>query len=109
MEKKITTTIIDDKKIERDESFQLNLSAGEGVHLTPFSRAEITIINNDGKDVHINCHESKFCLHKWGGGVLIIFLVKENQVMGTNYDFVFKFIPGMINLDPPYGNMLELV
>ena len=59
-EKKIKITIINDKKIERDEFFQLYLSAGEGVHLTPFARTEITIINNDGKYVHVNCHKSKF-------------------------------------------------
>ena len=53
-EKKVTITIIDDKKIERDESFQLYLSAGEGVHLSPFPRAAITIVNNDGKDVHVS-------------------------------------------------------
>ena len=70
VEKKVTITIIDDKKIERDELFQLYLSAGEGVHLTPFSRAEITIINNDGKDVHIDCHESQICLYKLGVGVV---------------------------------------
>ena len=45
--KRVTITIIDDKKIERDEFFQLYLSAGEGVHLNPFARAEIMIINND--------------------------------------------------------------
>ena len=49
-EKRVTITIVDDKKIERNEFFQLYLSAGEGVHLSPFARAEITIINDDGRD-----------------------------------------------------------
>lgn len=49
IEKKVTLTIIDDKKIERDESFFLYLSAGEDVHLTPFHEAEVIIMNDDGK------------------------------------------------------------
>ena len=48
-EKQVTVTINNDKKIERDETFQLYLSAGEGVHLTPFPRTQIVILNDDGK------------------------------------------------------------
>lgn len=45
----ITVHINNDKRIERDENFQLYLTAGAGVHLTPFPRTEITIQNDDGK------------------------------------------------------------
>ena len=47
--KHVMVTINDDKKIERNESFQLYLSAGEGVHLTPISRTHIIIVNDDGE------------------------------------------------------------
>lgn len=52
-EKQITVKINNDKKIERDETFQLYLSAGEGAHLTPFPRTEIIILNDDGKYVSL--------------------------------------------------------
>lgn len=48
-EKQLTITINDDKKIERNETFQLHLSAGEGVHLTPIPRTDIIIVNDDGE------------------------------------------------------------
>ena len=48
-EKQLTITINDDKKIERNETFQVFLSAGEGVHLTPIPRTDIIIMNDDGE------------------------------------------------------------
>ena len=48
-EKQVTVAISDDKKIERNETFQLYLSAGEGVHLTPIPRTDIVIVNDDGE------------------------------------------------------------
>ena len=58
-EKQMTVSINDDKKIKRNETFQLYLSAGEGVHLTPFSRTKIIIVNNDGKrDSRMHSHGS---------------------------------------------------
>lgn len=48
-EKQLTVTINDDKKIERNETFLLYLSAGEGVHLTPISRTSVIIVNDDGE------------------------------------------------------------
>lgn len=50
-EKQFAVTINNDEKIERDETFQLYLSAGEGVHLTPFPRTQIVIVNDDGKHI----------------------------------------------------------
>ena len=41
--------IKDDKNVEYDESFFLYLVSGEGVHLSPFSRAEVVIRNDDGE------------------------------------------------------------
>ena len=45
----IEVYINDDMRIERNETFQLYLIAGVGVHLSPFARTEITITNDDGK------------------------------------------------------------
>ena len=45
----VTVPIKDDMNVEFDESFFLYLVSGEGVHLSPFSRAEVTIQNDDGK------------------------------------------------------------
>ena len=44
----ITVDIINDKRTERNETFQLYLTAGQGVQLTPFSKTEITIEDDDG-------------------------------------------------------------
>ena len=48
-EKEVTITIVDDERIEEAENFELYLTGGAGVHLSPFSRAVVTIINDDGK------------------------------------------------------------
>ena len=40
--------VINDKNIEYDETLLLYLTS-EGVHLTPFARAEVVIANDDGK------------------------------------------------------------
>ena len=48
-EKEIIITIMDDSMIEEAENFELYLTGGAGVHLSPFSRAEVTIINDDGE------------------------------------------------------------
>ena len=45
----VTVPIKDDTNFEFDESFFLYLVSGEGVHLSPFRRAEVTIQNDDGK------------------------------------------------------------
>ena len=45
--------IIDDKNIEYDERFFLYLTSGEGVHLSPFSTAEVVIKNDDGENINI--------------------------------------------------------
>ena len=48
-DKEVTITIVDDARIEEAENFELYLTGGAGVHLSPFSRAVVTIINDDGK------------------------------------------------------------
>ena len=48
-EKDVTINIIDDKFIEVDENLFLYLSSGTGAFLSPFTQAEVTIINNDGR------------------------------------------------------------
>ena len=48
--KTVDTFIIDDRNIEFDENFFLYLTSGEGVHLSPFSIAEVIIENDDGED-----------------------------------------------------------
>ena len=48
-QKNITVTIHNDQSIEEDEQFELYLTGGIGVHLSPFPRASITIQNDDGK------------------------------------------------------------
>ena len=40
--------ITDDKFIEMNESISLYLSSGVGVSLSPFAKAEVIIINDDG-------------------------------------------------------------
>ena len=47
-EKQISVQIRNDKRIEQNETFELYLTAGVGIHLSPFPRAEITIENDDG-------------------------------------------------------------
>ena len=47
--RQIEVRINNDMRIERNESFQLYLTAGAGVHLSPFPRTEIIIENDDGK------------------------------------------------------------
>ena len=46
--KTVDIFIIDDKNIEFDENFFLYLTSGKGVHLSPFSTAEVIIRNDDG-------------------------------------------------------------
>ena len=48
-EAQIQIQIRNDRRIERNETFQLYLTAGIGVHLSPFPRTEIIIENDDGK------------------------------------------------------------
>ena len=48
--KSVYISIKDDTNVEFDESFFLYLVSGEGVHLSPFSRAEVVIRNDDGKN-----------------------------------------------------------
>ena len=50
-EKNITIHILDDDRVESAETFDLYLSGGDGVHLSPFFRAEITIPENDGINI----------------------------------------------------------
>ena len=47
--KTVDIRIINDAIVEFDENFFLQLTSGEGVRLSPFSRAEVIIINDDGK------------------------------------------------------------
>ena len=47
-EKQVEIFIEDDKNVEVAEKFELYLTGSEGVHLSPFSRAEVTIEDNDG-------------------------------------------------------------
>ena len=49
VEKQAMVQVINDKNIEYDETLLLYLTSGEGVHLTPFARAEVVIVNDDGK------------------------------------------------------------
>ena len=56
--KTVDIFINDDKNIEFDENFFLYLTSGEGVHLSPFSTAEVIIRNDDGENVVI----SDFCM-----------------------------------------------
>ena len=51
MTKTVDIHIIDDINVEYDETFILYLTSGEGVHLSPFSRAKIVIKNDDGKEL----------------------------------------------------------
>ena len=46
----VTVPIKDDANVEFDESFFLYLVSGEGVYLSPFSRAEVIIQNDDGEN-----------------------------------------------------------
>ena len=48
-EREITIHILDDSRKEGGETFVLYLTGGVGVHLSPFSRTEVTIPANDGK------------------------------------------------------------
>ena len=47
-EKNITVYILDDSRTERAETFELYLTGGTGVHLSPFFRAVVTIVDDDG-------------------------------------------------------------
>ena len=49
--KTVDIFIIDDKNIEFDENFFVYLTSGEGVHLSPFSTAEVIIGNDDGENI----------------------------------------------------------
>ena len=57
--KEIAVTIYNDKRIERNETFELYLIAGESVQLSPFPRAQVIIGNDDGK---ITLTEIKSCI-----------------------------------------------
>ena len=48
-EKNITINILDDSRVESTEIFELFLTGGIGVHLSPFFRAEVEILDDDGK------------------------------------------------------------
>ena len=48
-EKEITVTIVNDAMIEEAENFELYLTGGIGVLLSPFPRARVTIVNDDGE------------------------------------------------------------
>lgn len=48
-QQQISVQINNDERVEGNETFQLYLTAGAGVHLSPFPRTEITIENDDGK------------------------------------------------------------
>ena len=50
VEKSVNILIFDDENTEFDEIFFLYLTSGEGVHLSPFSTAEVVIKNDDGKN-----------------------------------------------------------
>lgn len=52
-EKNITVDIVGDRRTERNETFELYLTAGLGVQLSPISRAEVTIEDDDGIHYHI--------------------------------------------------------
>ena len=51
----VTVQIHDDIRLEGNETFELYLIAGAGVSLTPISRTEITIQNDDG-EIYICAH-----------------------------------------------------
>ena len=58
LKKTVDIQIIDDINVEFDENFFLQLTSGEGVHISPFGIAEVIIINDDGKqriDLHVLC------------------------------------------------------
>ena len=54
-DKNITLYILDDSRVEGDEAFELYLTGGIGVHITPFFRAEVKILDNDGKIINESC------------------------------------------------------
>lgn len=55
-ERHIFIQIINDMRIEDNETFELYLIAGAGVNLTPLPRTEITIENDDGElEIAILC------------------------------------------------------
>ena len=47
-EQNIIIHILDDNKVESNETFELYLTGGAILHLSPFFRTEITIQENDG-------------------------------------------------------------
>ena len=47
-EKNIIIHILDDNKVESNETFELYLTGGARVRLSPLCRAEVTIQENDG-------------------------------------------------------------
>ena len=54
--KTVDIHIIDDTSVEFDENFFLQLTSGEGVHISPFGRAEVIITNDDGKQCRSLLH-----------------------------------------------------
>ena len=71
-EKQLEVIIRNDKKIERDETVQLYLSTGEGVHLTPFPRTQIVIKNDDGK--HVQSRSYHYNVFSGSENLLLFFL-----------------------------------
>ena len=53
MAKTVNIQIIDDTSVESDENFFLSLTSGAGVYLSPFSRAEVIISSDDGKNIPV--------------------------------------------------------
>ena len=59
--KTVDIHIIDDTNVEFDENFFLQLTSGEGVHISPFGRAEVIITNDDGKQ-HNSLLHALYCV-----------------------------------------------
>ena len=62
--KTVDVKILDDTNVEFNENFFLYLTSGQGVQLSPFSRAEVVIVNDDGEEyltANIRSSLSKSC------------------------------------------------
>lgn len=55
-EKMINIAIVDDMRVEQTEVFEVYLTGGTEVHLSPHFRAEITLQDNDGILYQPVCH-----------------------------------------------------
>ena len=71
-EKNITINILDDNRAESDEIFELDLAGGIGVHLSPFFRAEVIILDDDGNKYY-QYLQSILLHNREGVGVIIQF------------------------------------